>query len=137
MLQGRRVKPSLCPSLEILDEVAADASIRRLLFCGVGCAVQALRALDERSLGLDKGGLFVLGTHCVDNSPTPEASQAFVQALPGVGAERADDVLAYEFSAPPSARIPRAVVTCHCAHVPMCLCALAIHVLMCPCSRGA
>ena len=27
-----------------LDEVRDDTSIRRLLFCGVGCAVQALRA---------------------------------------------------------------------------------------------
>ena len=36
VLQGRRVKPSLCPSLEVLDEVAEDPSIRRLLFCGVG-----------------------------------------------------------------------------------------------------
>jgi len=30
VLRGRRVKPSLCPSLSILDEVEADASIRRL-----------------------------------------------------------------------------------------------------------
>ena len=56
VLRGRRVKPSLCPSLEVLDEVKADASIERLLFCGVGCAVQALRALGgarpEAALGL-------------------------------------------------------------------------------------
>ena len=59
VLQGRRVKPSLCPSLEVLDEVCADASIRRLLFCGVGCAVQALRSLNgadpEAALGLESG----------------------------------------------------------------------------------
>ena len=43
---------------------------------------------------LAPGGLFVLGTHCVDNSPTPQASQAFVSTLPGVGAARANDALA-------------------------------------------
>ena len=88
VLAGRRVKPSLCPSLEVLDEIKDDAAITRLLFCGVGCAVQALRALGgaspEQALGLAPGGLFVLGTHCVDNSPTPEAAQAFVSKLPGV-----------------------------------------------------
>ena len=103
VLQGRRVKPSLCPSLEVLDEVRDDASIRRLLFCGVGCAVQALRALNganpESALNLEAGGLYVLGTHCVDNSPTPQAARNFVSAIPGIGDERADDVLAYEFMA--------------------------------------
>ena len=39
------------------------------------------------------------GTHCVDNSPTPEAARRFVSKLPGVGEERAKDVLAYEFMA--------------------------------------
>ena len=103
VLQGRRVKPSLCPSLAVLDEVRDDDSIRRLLFCGVGCAVQALRAMGkadpEAALGLEKGGLHVLGTHCVDNSPTPEAARTFVSAIPGIGPERASDVLAYEFMA--------------------------------------
>ena len=103
VLQGRRVKPSLCPSLEVLDEIKADDSIRRLLFCGVGCAVQALRALGgaspERVLGLEPDGLRVLGTHCVDNSPTPDAAREFVASVPGVGEERADDVIAYEFMA--------------------------------------
>ena len=41
----------------------------------------------------------MLGTHCVDNSPTPEAAKRFVSTLPGVGEERADDVVAYEFMA--------------------------------------
>ena len=102
VLQGRRVKPSLCPSLAILDEVAADQSLRRLLFCGVGCAVQALRSLGaadkqsaEQALGLDS--LFVLGTHCVDNSPTPKRALEFVSTLPSVGEERASSVVAYEF----------------------------------------
>ena len=47
VLRGRRVKPSLCPSLAILDEVRDDASIKRLLFCGVGCSVQALRGINK------------------------------------------------------------------------------------------
>ena len=95
------MKPSLCPSLAVLDEVRDDPTIRRLLFCGVGCAVQALRGMNggspEAALGLDE--LYVLGTHCVDNSPTPEAAKNFVTTLPGVGAARADDVVAYEFMA--------------------------------------
>jgi len=40
ILRGRGVKPALAPSLRVLDEIKADPSIRRLLFCGVGCAVQ-------------------------------------------------------------------------------------------------
>jgi coenzyme F420-reducing hydrogenase beta subunit len=43
--RGRGVKPSLCPSLAVLDEVRDDPKIRRLLFCGVGCSVHALRSL--------------------------------------------------------------------------------------------
>lgn len=108
VLRGRRVKPSLCPSLAILDEVRDDPQIQRLLFCGVGCAVQALRSIGPRkdgkpdpaaALGLEQDGLYVLGTHCVDNSPTPERALRFVEALPGVGKERAGDVRAYEFMA--------------------------------------
>jgi coenzyme F420-reducing hydrogenase beta subunit len=103
VLEGRRVKPSLCPSLEVLDEIQADPTIRRLLFCGVGCAVQALRSMGgaspESALGLEEGGLYVLGTHCVDNSPSPEAAQRFVAAIPGIGDAAANDVKAYEFMA--------------------------------------
>ena len=39
------------------------------------------------------------GTHCVDNSPTPERAEGFVAALPGVGRDRVRDVRAYEFMA--------------------------------------
>jgi hypothetical protein len=56
-------------------------------------------AAPEAALGLEADGLYVLGTHCVDNSPTPEAAQRFVSAIPGVGKDRASDVLAYEFMA--------------------------------------
>ena len=56
--------------------VRADPAVRRLLFCGVGCAVQALRSV-EADLDLDE--LYVLGTNCADNSPTPEAARNFLR----------------------------------------------------------
>lgn len=40
VLKGRGVKPALAPSLRVLDEIRNDPTIKRLLFCGVGCAVQ-------------------------------------------------------------------------------------------------
>ena len=40
VLKGRGVKPALAPSLRVLDKIKADSTIRKLLFCGVGCAVQ-------------------------------------------------------------------------------------------------
>lgn len=40
VLRARGVKPALAPSLRVLDEINRDMSIRKLLFCGVGCAVQ-------------------------------------------------------------------------------------------------
>jgi hypothetical protein len=40
VLRGRGVKPALAPSLRVLDDIQKDKSIRKLLFCGVGCAVQ-------------------------------------------------------------------------------------------------
>jgi 7-hydroxymethyl chlorophyll a reductase len=63
------VKPTLSPTLELLPEIVAGVqagAISRLLFIGVGCQVQALRAV-EADLGLEK--LFVLGTNCTDNGP--------------------------------------------------------------------
>jgi coenzyme F420-reducing hydrogenase beta subunit len=98
LLRGRGVKPSLAPSLAVLDDVKADPTIKRLLFCGVGCSVQALRAV-QADLGLDE--LYVLGTHCVDNSPSIDATKTFLNAA-GVdtqAAEAAGDGLAYEFMA--------------------------------------
>lgn len=98
LLRGRGVKPSLAPSLAVLDQVKADPLIKRLLFCGVGCSVQALRAV-QADLGLDE--LYVLGTHCVDNSPSVGATKTFLRAA-GVdtgAAAAAGDGLAYEFMA--------------------------------------
>ena len=65
VVAARGVKPSLSPNLEVLAEVEARG-IKRLLFIGVGCQVQALRSV-EKHLGLD--ALYVVGTNCVDNGP--------------------------------------------------------------------
>jgi 7-hydroxymethyl chlorophyll a reductase len=46
VLRGRGVKPALAPSLRVLDEIKNDQSIRKLLFCGVGCAVQGEKIND-------------------------------------------------------------------------------------------
>ena len=47
VLQGRGVKPALAPSLRVLDEIQQDPSIRKLLFCGVGCAVQGMYSIAQ------------------------------------------------------------------------------------------
>eukprot|EP00984_Skeletonema_dohrnii_P037916 scaffold40526_cov178-Skeletonema_dohrnii-CCMP3373.AAC.1 len=52
VLRGRGVKPALAPSLAVLDELK-DSNIKKLLFCGVGCAVQAFRAI-QHELQLDE-----------------------------------------------------------------------------------
>jgi hypothetical protein len=84
VLRGRRVKPSLCPSLAILDQVRDDASIKRLLFCGVGCSVQALRGINRgdpaSALNLDE--LYVLGTHCAVPKSTLRLSYAIDASHP-------------------------------------------------------
>jgi len=90
VLRGRGVKPALAPSLKVLDAINDDPSIRRLLFCGVGCAVQAFRAIEET---LNLSEVFILGTNCVDNSPTPAASTRFVKD--GLGLK--GNVNGYEF----------------------------------------
>ena len=63
VLSARGVKPMLSPTLSVLAEVEARG-LKRILFIGVGCAVQALRAV-EPHLGLD--ALYVMGTNCTDN----------------------------------------------------------------------
>ena len=91
VLRGRGVKPALAPSLRVLDEIKGDESIRRLLFCGVGCAVQAFRSIEDE-LGLEEA--YVLGTNCADNSPTPKAARNFLSQ--GVGVDEGI-VKGYEF----------------------------------------
>jgi coenzyme F420-reducing hydrogenase beta subunit len=92
VLRGRGVKPALAPSLRVLDDIQKDDSIRRLLFCGVGCAVQAFRAVQDQ-LNLDE--VYVLGTNCADNSPTPEAAERFLRE--GVRVESPQTIRGYEF----------------------------------------
>lgn len=88
IIAARGVKPTLSPNLEVLATVEA-LDVKRLLFIGVGCQVQALRSV-EKYLGLD--ALYVLGTNCVDNGP-PEGLGKFLKAA----SKDPDSVLHYEF----------------------------------------
>ncbi|KAF8388321.1 hypothetical protein HHK36_026987 [Tetracentron sinense] len=88
VLAARGVKPTLSPNLNTLALVEA-AGVKRLLFCGVGCQVQALRSI-EQHLNLEK--LYVLGTNCVDNG-TREGLEKFLKAA----SNDPETVLHYEF----------------------------------------
>ncbi|GMN61449.1 hypothetical protein TIFTF001_030538 [Ficus carica] len=88
VLAAKGVKPTLSPNLNTLALVEA-AGVKRLLFCGVGCQVQALRSV-ERHLNLEK--LYVLGTNCVDNG-TREGLDKFLKAA----SSEPETVLHYEF----------------------------------------
>lgn len=66
VINCRGVKPVIAPTLAVLEELeklvrnaSSEKSVRRVLYVGVGCQVQALRAV-EKHLGLEK--LYVLGT---------------------------------------------------------------------------
>ncbi|KAJ8616806.1 hypothetical protein MRB53_036178 [Persea americana] len=85
---AKGVKPTLSPNLNTLALVEA-AGVKRLLFCGVGCQVQALRSI-EHHLGLEK--LYVLGTNCVDNG-TREGLEKFLKSA----SSDPETVLHYEF----------------------------------------
>jgi coenzyme F420-reducing hydrogenase beta subunit len=63
VLAARVNKPTLSPNLEVLEQLPGSG-IRRLMAIGVGCQIQALRAV-EATLPLEK--LYVLGLPCVDN----------------------------------------------------------------------
>lgn len=92
VLRGRGVKPALAPSLRVLDELKESSDIKKLLFCGVGCAVQAFRAI-QHTLQLDE--VYVLGTNCADNSPTPEDAREFLRrSVPDMENKK---ILGYEF----------------------------------------
>ncbi|MGF1514667.1 MAG: coenzyme F420 hydrogenase/dehydrogenase beta subunit N-terminal domain-containing protein, partial [Elainellaceae cyanobacterium] len=58
ILAARVNKPTLSPNLSVLDLVEQSGA-KRLLVIGVGCQIQALRAVQDE-LGLEK--LYVLGT---------------------------------------------------------------------------
>ncbi|MBR8833667.1 MAG: Coenzyme F420 hydrogenase/dehydrogenase, beta subunit C-terminal domain [Stigonema ocellatum SAG 48.90 = DSM 106950] len=88
ILAARVNKPTLSPNLSILEQVE-KSGMKRLLVIGVGCQIQALRAV-EKQLGLEK--LYVLGTPCVDNV-TREGLQKFLETT----SRSPETVIHYEF----------------------------------------
>lgn len=86
---GARVnKPTLSPNLSLLEQVERSG-MKRLLVIGVGCQIQALRAVEDK-LGLEK--LYVLGTPCVDN-----VTRAGLQKFLETTSKSPETVVAYEF----------------------------------------
>ncbi|WP_330202381.1 Coenzyme F420 hydrogenase/dehydrogenase, beta subunit C-terminal domain [Cyanobacterium sp. DS4] len=81
-------KPTLSPNLSILEQIE-QSGMKRLLVIGVGCQIQALRAVEDK-LGLEK--LYVLGTPCVDN-----VTRAGLQKFLETTSKSPDTVVAYEF----------------------------------------
>jgi len=75
VLAARVNKPTLSNNLSVLEQLPGSG-IRRLLAIGVGCQVQALRAVQD-SLGLEE--LYVLGMPCVDNV-SREGLQTFLES---------------------------------------------------------
>ncbi len=88
VLAARVNKPTLSPNLSILEEVE-ESGFKRLLAIGVGCQIQALRAVQDK-IGLEK--LYVLGTPCVDNV-TREGLQKFLETT----SKSPETVVHYEF----------------------------------------
>lgn len=88
VLAARVNKPTLSPNLSVL-ELVEQSAMKRLLVIGVGCQIQALRAV-EKHLGLEK--LYVLGTPCVDN-----VTRAGLQKFLETTSYSPDTVVHYEF----------------------------------------
>ncbi|WP_404789576.1 Coenzyme F420 hydrogenase/dehydrogenase, beta subunit C-terminal domain [Altericista sp. CCNU0014] len=88
ILAARVNKPTLSPNLSVLEQIE-QSSMKRLLVIGVGCQIQALRAV-EKELGLEK--LYVLGTPCVDN-----VTRAGLQKFLDTTSRSPDTVVYYEF----------------------------------------
>jgi coenzyme F420-reducing hydrogenase beta subunit len=88
VLAARVNKPTLSPNLNILEQIE-ESGLQRLLVIGVGCQIQALRAVQDK-LGLEK--LYVLGTPCVDNV-SREGLQKFLETT----SRSPDTVVYYEF----------------------------------------
>lgn len=88
VLAARVNKPTLSPNLSVLDLVE-QSGLKRLLVIGVGCQIQALRAV-EAQLGLEK--LYVLGTPCVDN-----VTRAGLQKFLETTSRSPQTVVHYEF----------------------------------------
>lgn len=88
VLAARVNKPTLSPNLNVLEQIE-QSGMKRLLVIGVGCQIQALRAV-EQELGLEK--LYVLGTPCVDN-----VSREGLQKFLNTTSKSPDTVVHYEF----------------------------------------
>lgn len=88
VLAAKVNKPTLSPNLNVLEQIE-QSGMKRLLVIGVGCQIQALRAV-EQELGLEK--LYVLGTPCVDNV-SREGLQKFLDTT----SKSPDTVVHYEF----------------------------------------
>jgi coenzyme F420 hydrogenase subunit beta len=88
ILAARVNKPTLSPNLSVLEQIE-QSGMKRLLVIGVGCQIQALRAV-EQQLGLEK--LYVLGTPCVDN-----VTRAGLQKFLETTSRSPETVVHYEF----------------------------------------
>ncbi|MDB9538292.1 Coenzyme F420 hydrogenase/dehydrogenase, beta subunit C-terminal domain [Anabaenopsis arnoldii] len=88
ILAARVNKPTLSPNLSVLEQIE-KSGLKKLLVIGVGCQIQALRAV-EKQLGLEK--LYVLGTPCVDN-----VTRAGLQKFLETTSRSPETVVHYEF----------------------------------------
>ncbi|MFN3927222.1 MAG: Coenzyme F420 hydrogenase/dehydrogenase, beta subunit C-terminal domain [Pseudanabaenaceae cyanobacterium] len=88
VLAARVNKPTLSPNLSVLEEVESSG-LRKLLVIGVGCQIQALRAVQDK---LNLEALYVLGTPCVDN-----VSRAGLQKFLETTSRSPQTVVHYEF----------------------------------------
>ncbi|MCT0224170.1 Coenzyme F420 hydrogenase/dehydrogenase, beta subunit C-terminal domain [Synechococcus sp. CS-1328] len=88
VLAARVNKPTLSPNLEVLEQLPGSG-IQRLLAIGVGCQIQALRAV-QSTLPLEQ--LYVLGLPCVDNV-SREGLQTFLESA----SRSPETVVHYEF----------------------------------------
>ena len=88
VLAARVNKPTLSNNLSVLEQLPGSG-IKRLLAIGVGCQVQALRAV-QNTLPLE--ALYVLGLPCVDNV-SREGLQTFLESA----SASPDTVVHYEF----------------------------------------
>ncbi|MGB2924461.1 MAG: Coenzyme F420 hydrogenase/dehydrogenase, beta subunit C-terminal domain [Limnothrix sp.] len=88
VLAAKVNKPTLSPNLTILEQIE-QSGLKRLLVIGVGCQIQALRAVQDK-IGLEK--LYVLGLPCVDN-----VTRAGLQKFLDTTSRSPDTVVYYEF----------------------------------------
>ena len=88
ILAARVNKPTLSPNLSVLEQIERSG-MKRVLVIGVGCQIQALRAV-QHQIGLEK--LYVLGMPCVDN-----VTRAGLQKFLDTTSRSPETVVAYEF----------------------------------------